>query len=212
MRMTGIVHDRLAVIERHVRGARVLDVGCVDAWLAREPTPERLAHHPDLLFRRMAAVSGDLLGVDIDAEGIETLRREGHNVVCADAVDVDLGVRFDTIVAGEVIEHVSNVGLFLANLARHLAPGGTLIITTPNPFYSRQVGWIWRYGRPRAHEDHAAWFDPITLSAALRRAGLEVFEAYWVQPRKGRWKAWRQLFRSYFSHSFMVLARRASTA
>lgn len=207
MRMTGIVHDRLAVIERYIRGARVLDVGCVDSWLAREPTAERLAHHPDLLFRRMAAVCADVTGVDIDAEGIGILRREGHNVVCADAAEMDLGTAFDTIVAGEVIEHVSNAGLFLANLARHLAPGGALIITTPNPFYSRQVGWIWRYGRPRAHEDHTAWFDPITLSAALHRAGLEAFEGYWVQPRKGRWKAWRQLFRSYFSHSFMVLAR-----
>ena len=205
--MSGPVRDRFSIIERHVRTGSVLDVGCVDSRPKREPEHERLGRLSDSLFRRICEVNPEALGVDTSAEGIEILRQQGCNVLCADAVSMTLGRKFDVIVAGEVVEHVENVGLFLSNLAGHLAGGGVLIVSTPNPFYSGQIARIWRRGRPRVHEDHTGWFDPITLQAAMERAGLEPFEGYWVQPKRSPARTWRVLFRRYFSHSFMILAR-----
>lgn len=43
---------------------------------------------------------------------------------------------FDVVVAGEVIEHVPNPDLMLAEIRRALAPAGRLILSTPNI-----VGW-----------------------------------------------------------------------
>jgi len=40
---------------------------------------------------------------------------------------------FDTVTAGEIIEHVTNLDSFLKEISRVLKPGGKLIISTPNP-------------------------------------------------------------------------------
>ena len=41
----------------------------------------------------------------------------------------------------------------------------------------------------------------------MRRTGLEPFASYWVQKDRDVLKSWSRLFRGYFSHSFMMLAR-----
>jgi hypothetical protein len=112
------------------------------------------------------------------------------------------------IVAGDVIEHVSDARAFLVNLAAHMHEQSVLMVSTPNPFHSKQINRIYRRGRPAVHERHVAWYDPITLQTALRGAGLVAFEGWWIQPRRSLLKTWRRLLRAYFSHSFMLLARR----
>ena len=210
LRITETVRDRLELIEPLVREGRILDVGCVDARSARHASSERVAA-PDLLFRRLCELNSNVVGLDLDHDGVEELKRQGFDAICADACSVQLDERFDVIVAGEVIEHVANVGAFLENLRDHLAPDGVLIVSTPNPFYAGQAWKIWRYGAPDVHEDHVAWFDPITLGAALQRAGLEPVRAAWVQ-RKPQAKTWKSLLRGYFRHSFLVVARRGEAA
>jgi len=204
--MRGPVADRMEIIEPLARRRSVLDVGCVDAHAAHASSAARLAAKGDLLFRALAGCAAELTGVDIDAEGVEILRQEGHNVLCADAATMDLGRTFDVIVAGEIIEHVSNAGQVLSNLRAHLGDGGVLILTTPNPFYAKQTHKIWRHRRPAVHDEHVAWYDPITLQQALRRAGLAVEEGWWIQPRQSLLKTWRRLLRPYFSHSFLFVA------
>jgi SAM-dependent methyltransferase len=202
------LRDRFAAIAPHVApGADVLELGCVDARPARR-SGSASAHRADLLFRRVVSVNPETLGVDIDAEGVAALLREGYQAVCADVQTMDLGRQFDTIVAGEIIEHLENPGQFLTTARRHLKPGGRLILTTPNPFYALQTWKIWMRGRPRCNEGHVAWFDPVTLAALLRRCGLEPVEGYWLQPRRRWLKAWKRLFRRYFSHSLLIVACR----
>jgi 2-polyprenyl-3-methyl-5-hydroxy-6-metoxy-1,4-benzoquinol methylase len=201
------IEDRFPIIERHIRTGSVLDLGCVDARNARETAQERIEHKPNFLFKRIVETNKDTLGIDIDPAGVEVLRSMGYNVQCADVETMDLGRQFDAIVAGEIIEHLDNPGLFLRNMRRHLKPSGVLIVSTPNPFYQNQVWKIWRYGRPAVHEDHANWQDPTTLNELFRRSGLEAIEGYWVQPSRSTFKTWKRLFRGYFSHGFMMLAR-----
>jgi len=203
------IEDRIEGIGEYILKGSVLDVGCVDSRPSRDSTTDRIERKPNLLHRRICEVNPQTLGVDIDPQGVQTLNQMGFKTVVGDVQTMDLGRSFDTIVAGEIIEHLENPGLFLRNMLKHLSPGGVLIISTPNPFYQGQAWKIWRYGRPMVHEDHTHWQDPRTLTHLMSRAGLEVFDGFWIQPRRGVWKTWKTWFRNYFAHGFMILARAA---
>ena len=94
------------------RGRRVLHVGCTDAPF----TADKL-RSGDLLHRELLDVASWVGGVDIDADGLEMLRRELHGeYFCTDVCVPDETVRFpefDVIIAGDVVEHVPNEGAFL---------------------------------------------------------------------------------------------------
>lgn len=209
--MNGTVADRFAVIRKHIQDKAVLDLGCVDSRRDRMDSAARIEHKVSMLHKRIVEVTPQTIGVDIDPDGVAVLNAQGYHTIVADAQTMDLGKQFDTIVAGEIIEHLENPGLFLENLAKHLRDGGNLVISTPNPFYAGASWKIWRYGRPEVHEEHTLWLDPMTLRQLLLRTGFEVVEAYWVQPKYGflkRLKLWKCLFRGYFSESFMMVARK----
>ena len=204
------VTDRMDVIEPLVRTGSVLDMGIVDSRRGKRDSGSQLKTKTvTSLFRKICDKNPDTLGVDIDAEGIEILNKHGFNTRHENVITMDLGQTFDTIVAGELIEHLPNPGTFLENMSRHLKPDGTLVITTPNPFYSKQAWKIWRHSQPSVHEEHTCWFDPITLNTLCQLSGLKVDKIYWVQKNKSFLKTLPTRFRGYFSHSFIVLAKPA---
>jgi len=115
----------------------------------------------------------ELWGLDIDEAGVRVLSSRGFaRVHCGSAEDPPTTIPrsyFDVIVAGEIIEHVRNVGLFLDAAASLLRPGGRLIVTTPNAlrFYNPVPAVM---GFELVHPDHLAWFSPHTLAQAIERA------------------------------------------
>ena len=205
---TQSIPDRLEVIANLVRDRAVLDLGVVDARTTRGSAEKRFERDGKILFFRLAEINPDIVGLDLDAEGVEVLKQRGYNAVCGDVHVVDLGRQFDTIIAGEIIEHLDNPGQFLCNMHRHLKPGGRLVASTPNPFYAKQRGKIWRRRLPQVHEEHTCWFDPITLNHLLNRSGFRTLESYWINPPGQFFKTWPSRLRGYFSHSFMQVATR----
>ncbi len=202
------IRDRFPIIAQHAQpGKSVMDLGCVDSRPARHDAAARIEYKANLLHKRIAELNKDVLGVDIDPEGVKVLNSQGYNVIVANVETMDLGRRFDTIVAGEIIEHLENPGLFLRNMRKHLKDDGVIIISTPNPFYAGSAWKIWRYGRPAVHEDHMGWQDPTTLDQLLRRTGFDPFDGYWIQPSPSLLKTWKRLLRPYFSHTFIRLAK-----
>jgi SAM-dependent methyltransferase len=71
---------------------------------------------------------------------------------------------FDTVISTEVLEHTPEPAALVAEMARVLRPGGTLILTTPFAF--------------RLHEEpHDFYrFTPYGLAAMVQRVGLRVVE------------------------------------
>ena len=72
--------------------------------------------------------------MDISSEAVEKTRNKGVN---ARQCDLDEGIcfekeSFDLVFCGEVIEHVFDPDLLLDEIWRILAPGGHLILSTPN--------------------------------------------------------------------------------
>ena len=203
---TRSVSHRLDVVSGLVKNKEVLDLGVVDARVARGNAEERFDRSGKILFFQLAEINPDIVGLDLDEEGVEALKKRGYNAVCGDVHVVDLNKKFDTIIAGEIIEHLDNPGQFLCNMFRHLKPGGRLVVSTPNPFYAKQRGKIWRRGLPQVHEEHTCWFDPITLNHLLNRSGFTTLESYWINPSGQFFKTWPRKLRGYFSHSFMMVA------
>jgi SAM-dependent methyltransferase len=109
------VHGEADFVERF-EPTSVLDAGCGTGRVGRE------------LAKRGVGV----VGVDIDPDMLATARRKAPDVewVLGDLATVGLGRQFDAIVmAGNVMIFLApdSEGDVVANMARHLAPGGVLV-------------------------------------------------------------------------------------
>lgn len=179
-----------AAIDRHwagdtrtrqpLAGKRALDVGC-GAGLLCEP---------------LARLGAEVTGVDAAAESIAAARTHAS----ATGLTIDyrsgelstLGLgQCDLVTSMEVLEHVSDKAEFVAQLAAHLAPGGLLIISTPNRTLASRallVGAAEAVGAvPRGTHDWRDFVTPDELEALLSGAGLEITEMRGIafSPRKG---------------------------
>jgi SAM-dependent methyltransferase len=159
--------DLLGFIDQLVRGQRVLDIGVVSH-------SARYFDRADWRHGRIAEAASYCLGLDILAPLVEELNARGFNVRCVDATsDVDLGERFDVAFIGDVLEHVNNPVDLLAFAGRHLAPGGRLYATTPNPFSRKFYRQFRRNnGALAVNLDHVCWITPTLAMEIARRAGL----------------------------------------
>jgi 2-polyprenyl-3-methyl-5-hydroxy-6-metoxy-1,4-benzoquinol methylase len=166
-----------------VTGKTVLDVGCVEHSAA---TQEQL---DTFLHKNLRRSASRVVGLDFNEQGVAELNRRGYEVVCGDAMTVDVGERFDIVIAGEIIEHVENPGGLIRNLKKHLKPGGLLVVTTPNPFYVLHFAEMLFLSAPHKgwNDEHVAWFCYFTLDNLLVRCGMKVEECwYFTRSRKAR--------------------------
>ena len=131
------------------------------------------------LHHRLAETARELAGIDVDTAAIAHAARHGVALTAADCQRVDLGRRFEVIVLSDVIEHLDAPGHALVNLARHLEPGGRLLVTTPNPTALGAVLAAVRGGRQGIYWDHMAAFLPEHLQALCDRHGLVMQAVGW---------------------------------
>ena len=120
------------------------------------------------------------MGLDYEKDQVEVLRREGFNVVCADATNFDLDERFDLIVAGEIIEHLTCPGKLLECARRHLAPRGKLALTCPNANNILYFLENCLMGREQDNADHTCLFSPTTMSVLLHKCGYRAVSFHFV--------------------------------
>jgi 2-polyprenyl-3-methyl-5-hydroxy-6-metoxy-1,4-benzoquinol methylase len=139
---------RIDWMAANAQGPRILDVGCSEGILA-------------LLLARTGRY---VVGVDIELSAIAAARellntepagvRERVELRVADALTVDLSESaFDTVVLGEVIEHLADPSAMLDRAATLLKPEGQLVLTTPFGYFP--------------HPDHRQEFRTTQLVSLL---------------------------------------------
>jgi len=160
----GSLEDRFDVVRPLLGDGSVLDIGCASRY-----------GRPDWLHGLLAKDVTDLVGIDINAATVEKLQADGYDVRLTDAREFDLGRTFDAVFAGELIEHLDDFRGFLANVRRHLEPGGRLVLTTPNAFYVGNFVYRWG-GHGQVHPEHTCWFCEDTLRHTLEINGFSKVE------------------------------------
>jgi 2-polyprenyl-3-methyl-5-hydroxy-6-metoxy-1,4-benzoquinol methylase len=167
--------DRFGFLTALGAGRRVVHVGFVDAGCEGANTDAGAWLHEHL-----ARDARELVGLDVDVPGVERARARGFEAHVVDCRDTD-AVRAlalepaEVVVAGEVIEHLDDAGAFLDGLHALLAPGGIVVVTTPNA-----TGLVNAFASlvnyEVNHPDHVVMYTCQTLDAMLRRHGWDPIE------------------------------------
>ncbi len=165
---------------RPLAGKIALDAGC-GAGLLCEP---------------LARLGAGVTGVDAAKENIAVAA--AHASGSGLAIDYragelgELGLgRFDLVTSMEVIEHVADKPRFIAQLVRHLAPGGLMVLSTPNRTTASRlllvegaeaVGLV-----PKGTHHWDDFITPDELCDLLHAAGMEITEMRGISfnPLKG---------------------------
>jgi SAM-dependent methyltransferase len=154
-----------------------LDIGCVNHDIANVDAS-------NWQHRAIVEVASDVLGVDYLTEEVERLAKRGFRVIAADITKpIKINERFDVIVIGHLIEHLSSFDGLMANVQRLLKPNGCVLISTPNPFYREQYFYVALKNNLIVNPEHTCWIDPVTLDQLARRFGLITTEVYWIKEK-----------------------------
>lgn len=144
---------------RRPDASRLLDVGCgfgftLDYW-----------RH---------AVGGEAVGVEPSAFGrlgAEMLGLDLH-VALLEEVPSLRGRLFDVVLSSEVIEHVPDPAAFVQELRQRLAPGGTVVLTTPNAGFVKPESSLSFVLSTLSPGLHRLLLSQKALDDLLRRAGF----------------------------------------
>ena len=187
--------QRVEFIKKMCAGKKVLHLGCTD-----HPFTRQMIDNNMLLHFELGKIATELYGFDFDQEGIDVLSEAGvGNLYRADLEkleEVNLNQTFDVIIAGEMIEHLSNPGLFLRGIKRFMNKDTDLVITTINAYSGMRFliyGLRGKGGENEpVHPDHVAYYSYKTLNLVLQREKLYVKEFAFYDLGKehrpfGRW-------------------------
>jgi 2-polyprenyl-6-hydroxyphenyl methylase / 3-demethylubiquinone-9 3-methyltransferase len=144
-------------------GAVLVDAGCGGGLLA--------PHVRGLGYRHV--------GVDLRRSGLEQSAARGVAPLVGDVTALPLATGCaDVVVAGEILEHVSDLPGTVAELSRVLRPGGLLVLDTVNDtalsrFITVTAGE--RLGiAPIGLHDPELFVDPAALVAEFARRGVDL--------------------------------------
>jgi SAM-dependent methyltransferase len=174
-----VYSTRWDFIRPYVEGRKVLDIGPAElVGTVHKFKEERWLH------AEMSSVATQVVGLEVSEEQVNALCSMGYDLRLGNAEGFYLGETFDVVVAGELIEHLSNPGKFLECARGHLHPDGVLLLTTPNRFSAIAFMQVLRrnqvpvYCKPIAR--HVVYFDEDSIRSLLIRHGFsDVSVAYY---------------------------------
>jgi glycosyltransferase involved in cell wall biosynthesis len=144
--------------------SRILDIGCGSS--------------------RILQSLPQAVGLDMQIRKLRWLRAPGRQLVAGSLLELPFANEsFDCVICSEVIEHIPTDVIDLTDMVRVLAPGGTLVLGTPD--YGR---WIWRtlenvYKKvfPSGYAtEHINPYTRASLRREIEKMGLTVMDVQYV--------------------------------
>ncbi|WP_412753308.1 methyltransferase domain-containing protein [Krasilnikovia sp. M28-CT-15] len=155
---------RAALVPPAARPRAVLvDAGCGGGLLA--------PHVRELGYRH--------IGVDLRRTGLAQAAAHGVTPLAGDVAALPLATGCaDVVVAGEILEHVTDLAATVAQLCRVLRPGGLVVLDTVNDTGLARLITVtvgeWLGVAPRGLHDPDLFVDPGVLTAAFARHGVSL--------------------------------------
>lgn len=139
----------------------VLDVGGGSGWML------------DMLRAADARVTHTQI-VDIDPGAMQLAKSKGHSYFCGKIEDFESNDKFHFILLLNLIEHVKDPGALIAKASQLLAPGGVILIKTPNIDCAESR--IFRHSNWGAYHCPRHWvlFNPRSVRELLEKHRLNV--------------------------------------
>jgi 2-polyprenyl-6-hydroxyphenyl methylase / 3-demethylubiquinone-9 3-methyltransferase len=185
--------------DQPLAGLRVVDIGC-GGGLVAEPLTRLGAHvtgidpGSDTIAAARAHADPQGLAIDYRVATIEAIAAKGE--------------QFDCVTCLEVVEHVLDVGAFLASAASVVRPGGLIIVSTLNRTLKSYglaiigaeyiLGWL-----PRGTHDWNRFVTPDEMAIYLKRSGVDkpVFTGLVLDPFRDQWSLSSDIGVNYFAAS-----------
>jgi len=150
------IGNEFEVMNRFVKGNNILDVGFADK-------PNTKLH-------------GNITGLDI-VTAPKPLNYSQVVVGDAQRMPSKVGTGFDTILAGNLVEHLDNPASFLKECALRLKAGGILIISTDNPYrFPCMFGNVFFKNGMCGDNGHRNFFLPRMLNRMADKAGFKLLD------------------------------------
>ena len=153
------VTERLSEGDGAGRGGRLLEVGCGNGGMTRLLSP----------------LVDEVVALDTSEPSLQALAALGlKNVKTVNSLleRFEPGALFDWIVVSEVIEHLRRPEDAVDRCARWLAPGGAMLVTTPNGHWES--------------DEHLHEFTLAAFAELLARTGVESVHASYLRDADNR--------------------------
>jgi len=144
-------------VQTSVDGTTILDIGCFDG-----------------AFLELFSPIWDRYGIEMNPRAAETARARGITMLGDDVARLsDVRMRFDVVVAFDLVEHVPDPRALLGTMAAVTKPGGSVIIGTGNT-----AAPSWRFMGSRywycAIPEHLSFMNPAWCRRAAQHLRLEL--------------------------------------
>lgn len=187
------------LVELAAQGRRILEFGCSNGFISRH----------------LAERGCQVTGVEVDATAAAEARQWCEKVLVTDLNKHEwveqVGGDFDTILFGDVLEHLLHPEETLRNASRVLAPQGQVIISLPNIAH-----WSVRSGLLRGRFEYAStgildithlrFFTPASARRFIEDAGYRIDSTLFFVSGGARSRRLRLLFPGLFASQMMFVA------
>ena len=136
-RRVHVLENVRATVERMGGAPKMLDVACGSGWLARE-----------------LAEWGQVTALDLADQIIDELRGKYPRInwLAGDFLTMKVDGPFDIVTCVEALASVRDQPAFAARIAELVRPGGTLVLTTQNPFVWNRTSWLTPLGQGQVRQ------------------------------------------------------------
>ncbi|GIF74915.1 bifunctional glycosyltransferase/class I SAM-dependent methyltransferase [Asanoa siamensis] len=162
----GTSHAVILEMMAQMEPAKVLDIGCSGGRLAEF----------------MRAAGHHVTGVDyLEVPGVRDRVDVFYQADLTNGIPPEIGVGFDVVIAGDIIEHLPRPTETMREIRRVLRPGGQVLLSVPNfgHWYprARVLSGMFGYDRRGILDNtHLRFFTRASLRRLVRKAGFDLLD------------------------------------